>query len=159
MTSRRASRLESGGSVLTEPMGDGRYTPQRIVVSVPCPQCAVPVLQRTYIPSLGSMNGTVLCEQCGFEGAYLETLAKAMTPVDPLPSDFLARPGPSLLYVEERSSRVQVALLVLRGILAFFAALFTRLPGWMPIERQILRLRRPAFLSRARRLASVVGRP
>ena len=61
------------------------YAPRTCVVNIPCPACARGCLTRTYIPALGSMNGSVECPKCEYKDTFMATLAENMIGDDPLP--------------------------------------------------------------------------
>jgi predicted RNA-binding Zn-ribbon protein involved in translation (DUF1610 family) len=152
-----------------------RYATKTIVVAVPCPECGGETLERTYIPTLGSMNGDVRCDKCGFEDSYVASLASAM-PADPLPMGFVVRPMPStfLLDIEESKKnraikitwiqRVAYRITWIQHLAHFFTMFFSAMTRVLsPERRPVVLSSRPRPLARPRaihrRLASVVGRP
>ncbi len=142
-----------------------RYAAKTIVVAVPCPKCGGETLERTYIPVLGSMNGDVRCEKCGFEDSYVASLASAM-PADPLPMGFVVRPMPStfLLDIEESKKNRAIKITWLQRVAYFFTMFFSAMSRALsPARRPLTLSSRPRPLARPRaihrRLASVIGRP
>jgi hypothetical protein len=51
---------------------------RRLMVEVPCPSCAHPVLERRYLPAIGGLNGTVACPSCAAETSYIHALHRAV---------------------------------------------------------------------------------
>jgi hypothetical protein len=96
LTRREASLSRASGK------SDSLYSPRTILVAVPCPRCAKTTLHRTYIPALGTMNGTVHCSRCRYEGSYMSSLANAMTASDPLPSQLSSASEMTLQSLKER---------------------------------------------------------
>src|SRR5687768_7762194 len=64
-------------AALSETSGEVRslYEPRRLDVAIPCPSCSRFTLTRTYLPALGTMNGTVDCRRCDFHDQYVHALA------------------------------------------------------------------------------------
>jgi hypothetical protein len=75
-------------------------------LSLRCPDCRRFTLMRTYVPDLGSMNGTVECWRCHYKDQFVNALAIDMQGSDdPVPPTFTAprrehTPPPELLEPE-----------------------------------------------------------
>lgn len=83
----RRKREKSRETLLTLSMGESvsLYAIQRVTVTLDCPSCAHPTLERRFLPAVGSLNGTVACPRCHQEAPYAEVLARSMEVEDPLP--------------------------------------------------------------------------
>lgn len=68
------------------------YAIKKVVVTLDCPCCAHPTLERRFLPAVGSLNGTVLCPRCAHEAPYAEVLARSMDREDPLPEAYQTPP-------------------------------------------------------------------
>jgi hypothetical protein len=165
MSNRRIRKKQAARDELAH-FGAGKpYSPHTVVVEVPCPTCAAPTLQRTYIPALGTLNGAVRCGKCGFEDSYLASLANVMSETDPLPEymtppkGILAVNHPERREVAEQSKwevRVTRFRALMRGLQWFMQSF----PSVLRAQLRLLRLRlvRPRRLRPVhRRMLSVVG--
>lgn len=89
---------------LTLAMGESvsLYAIQKLTVTLDCPCCAHPTMERRFLPAVGSLNGTVACPRCHREAPYAEVLARSMEREDPLPPAYQTPPVlPALAELEE----------------------------------------------------------
>lgn len=90
---------------MREPEPTSPRTIRRQMVSVPCPSCAHPRLERRYLAAIGGISGSVICPSCSAETSYSEALARAMG--DDAPPE---APAAAPLPPPERSTSLGVVL-------------------------------------------------
>lgn len=92
MANKRVRKKQSKQNeiALTEVLGQSSSVngTRKIALQVPCPSCRHHKLERTYIPRLGSLNGTVRCGRCTYSAPFLSIIADDMAATDPLPGTF-----------------------------------------------------------------------
>lgn len=116
----RRKREKTRESELSSVMGqsDSLYAIRKLIVTLDCPCCAHPTLERRFLPAVGSLNGTVACPRCKHEAPYAEVLARSMECEDPLPPAYQTPTAPvALMSLDEVPPWTERATRVLEQVL------------------------------------------
>jgi hypothetical protein len=121
---KKAEKTRETELVMAMGQTDSLYAIRKVVVTLDCPCCAHPTLERRFLPAVGSLNGTVACPRCAHEAPYAQVLARSMECEDPLPPAYRSpETVPALMELDalppwsERAARViEQVLFVVFGI-------------------------------------------